>query len=68
MIERKGQPQARVIMKIMNIAGLFLAAIFFFAVLPTVSGDGLYEAILVLLLASGIGYGLGAVIASLFTR
>ena len=55
-------------MKVINIAGIFLAAVFFFAVLPTVGEDGLYEAILVLLLASGIGYGLGAVIASLFTR
>lgn len=55
-------------MVVPNIAGIFLAAVFFFAVLPTVGNDGLYEAILTLLVASGIGYGLGAVVASLWFR
>lgn len=52
----------------MNIGGLFIALVFLVAVLPSAMGAGLHQGILTLLVAAGIGYGLGAVIVSLFTR
>ena len=51
-----------------NIAGLFVALVFVVAMLPFAIGAGLYEGSLTLLVGGGIGYGLGAVIISLFTR
>jgi hypothetical protein len=50
----------------MNIVGLFIALVF--AVLPSAIGAGLHEGALTVLVAAGIGYGLGAVIVSLFMR
>ena len=51
-----------------NIAGIFAAAVFVVAVMPSALGAGWYEGALTLLVVAGIGYGLGAVIVSLFTR
>jgi hypothetical protein len=52
----------------MNIVGLFIALVFAVAVLPSAIGAGLHEGALTVLVAAGIGYGLGAVIVSLFMR
>lgn len=57
-----------VAMNPINIAGLFVALVFVVAMLPFAIGAGLYEGSLTLLVGGGIGYGLGAVIISLFTR
>lgn len=51
-----------------NIAGLFIALVFVVAVLPSAIGAGWYQGALTLLVAGGIGYGLGAVVVSFFTR
>lgn len=52
----------------MNIAGIFIALVFVVAVLPSAIGAGWHEGILTSLVAGGIGYGLGAVVVSFFTR
>lgn len=51
-----------------NIAGIFVALVFAVAVLPSAAGAGWHEGVLTLLVAAGIGYGLGAVVVSFFMR
>ena len=52
----------------MNIGGLFIALVFIVAVLPSALGAGWHQGALTVMVAAGIGYGLGAVIVSLLTR
>ena len=52
----------------MNIGKLFAALVFVLAVLPSAIGAGWHEGALTVLAAGGIGYGLGAVGISFFTK